>query len=137
MISKRLLTLLSRRVVVVSFFLWSFWLIPQSARGQTYWDVPSGGPSGVWDLTSSSWSPNMAGGGQTIWVNGSDAVFAATSLGATGNYKVTLDASVTVGNLTYQGGNLGSTLQIAAVPGANTITMAGGFMMSRSILSPH
>ena len=79
----------------------------------------------------------MAGGGQTIWVNGSDAVFAATSLGATGNYKVTLDASVTVGNLTYQGGNLGSTLQIAAVPGANTITMAGGFMMSRSILSPH
>ena len=47
--------------------------------------------------------------------------------GATGNYTVTLAANVTVGDLTYTGGNLGSALQIALVPG-NTITMASSLM---------
>ena len=100
MLSKRVLTLLSQRIVVISFLLWSFWLIPQSAHGQLYWDIPGGGPSGIWNLTSPFWSPNSAGGSQTNWMT-SDAVFAATGLvGAQGNYTVTLGTNVTVGNLT-------------------------------------
>jgi outer membrane autotransporter protein len=127
MISKRL-ALLSRQLIVVPLLLGSFYLIPQSAKGQNlYWDVLGGDPSGAWNLVSPSWSPNPAGGGQTVWLNTSNAVFSATDLAATGNYTVTLAAKVIVGDLTYQGGNLGSTLQIAAV-GGNGITTANAEM---------
>src|ERR1700730_5816406 len=128
MISKRVLTLLSQRVAVISFLLLNFWLIPPSARGQTlYWDVPGGTPSGVWDLVSSSWSLNPAGGTQIPWTNTSNAVFSRTKLWAPGKFTVTLAANVIVGDLTYRGGNLGSTLQIAAV-GGNAITTANAEM---------
>jgi outer membrane autotransporter protein len=49
---------------------------------------------------------------------GSDAVFAATSQIANGSYTVTLDANLTVGNITYRGGDAGSTLQIAVGTGS-------------------
>ena len=70
----------------------------------------------------------MAGPPITPWVNGSNAVFSATGLNAIGNFTVTLATSVTVGDLTYTGGGLGSTLQIAAAPATNTITIAASPM---------
>jgi outer membrane autotransporter protein len=84
-----------------------------------YWDNPS--PSGAWHTTF--WSPSPTGGSLEGWNDGNSAVFSATDAGATGNFTVTLDSSVVVRDLTYTGGNLGSALQIAAVPGANTITI--------------
>jgi len=95
-----------------------------------YWDVPGISPNGAWDLTSSFWSQNPVGvPPRTPWSNGSNAVFSATSLNATGNFTVTLAANVMVGNLTYTGGNLGSVLQIAAGPATNTIAMAASPML--------
>jgi fibronectin-binding autotransporter adhesin len=92
-----------------------------------YWDIPVGGPSGTWDTTSAFWSASSAGGSQVAWVNGSDAVFSADDLAATGNFTVTLGESLNVGNLTYRGGNAGSTLDIAVGAG-DTITMANPTM---------
>jgi hypothetical protein len=116
MVAKQVL----KRVVVVSFLL-SLWLIPQAARGQTlYWDLPGGAnptPSGPWDTTSANWSANSVGGAQTTWNNNSNAVFSASALGATGNYTVTVTENLALRDLTYTGGNLGSTLQIAVVGG--------------------
>ncbi len=77
---------------------------------------------------------SSAGGGSLIpWNNnlGSSAVFSALNLSATGSFAVTLDANVRVGNLTYRGGNPGSTLQIAVGLG-NTITM-GALQMNVSV----
>ena len=117
--------------VLVSL-LFSVWLIPRAARGDggpnQYWDIPPGpsSPNGLWDLTSPFWSSSATGGGTlTAWQNGSDAVFAASNLEATGNYTVTLAENVIVGDLSYIGGALGSTLQIA---GGNTITTENSTM---------
>ena len=95
-----------------------------------YWDNNGpGSPNGVWDVTSSFWSQNIVGGAPiTPCVNGSNAVFSATGLNATGNFTVTLATNVLVGDLTYTGGGLGSTLQIAASPATNTITIAASPM---------
>ncbi len=119
MISKSFLTRLSQEILVISFSLWSFCLVPPSAHGQIplYWDS---GPSGNWN--SIAWSPNSAGGSLTSWISTDNAVFSATNLQATGNYTVTLDADVGVGDLTYRGGDPGSTLQIAAVGGSAFFT---------------
>jgi len=124
MVSKRVL----KRAVLVSFLL-SLWLMPQAVRcdggPSLYWDIPSGGP---WDNTSANWSQSAAGGAPlTTWSDGSNAVFSATDLGATGNFSVTLATNVTVGDLTYTGGNLGSTLQISTGQG-KTVTMANPSM---------
>src|ERR1700754_3279968 len=108
-----------RRTILLSTLL-VLWLIPEVARGDAgdlYWDnVGPGSPNGVWDVSSSSWSTNPFGGGQVQWAGGSNAFFSASGLSATGNFTVTLATDVAVGNLTYTGGNLGSTLQIAAGP---------------------
>jgi outer membrane autotransporter protein len=112
------------QAILISLIL-TVWFIPQIARGDgtsRYWDILTGGPSGPWDLLSSNWSLNAAGGSPAPWANGSDAVLSASGLGATGNFTVTLAANVTAGDLTYTGGNLNSTLQIA-VGGGDTITM--------------
>jgi autotransporter-associated beta strand protein len=126
MISKQVL----KRLILASLLL-SLWLIPQVVRGDggpnLYWDIPTTGPSGAWDTASASWSADPAGGGQIAWQNGSNAVFSATGLEATGDFVVSLAANVTVGDLAYTGGNLGSALQIAAGVG-NTITMANAQM---------
>src|ERR1700674_5493875 len=122
-----------RRPFLVLFsLLIGFCIFPSAGRGDDapslYWDIPTAGPSGSWNLTSQFWSQNSAGGvPMSAWVNPSDAVFSATNLAATGDFTVTLAAEVTVGDLTYRGGNLGSTLQIAARLG-NTITMASSQM---------
>ena len=92
-----------------------------------YWDIPSGGPSGTWNTTDAFWSASSAGGAQIAWKNGSDAVFSAADLAATGNFTVTLGENLSVGNLTYRGGTAGSTLDIAVGVG-NTITMANATM---------
>jgi fibronectin-binding autotransporter adhesin len=117
-----------KRFVAVSFLL-SLWLIAQAARGQTlYWDLPGGthpNPNGAWNTATANWSPNSVGGSQAPWVNGSNAVFSASGLGATGSYTVTLSNNVTVGDLTYRGGNIGSTLQLVLSDvGVPAITMA-------------
>ena len=119
------------RIVLVSFLL-SLGLIPQAAHGQTtlYWDPPGGTnptPSGPWNATTSNWSADSNGGSQTTWVDGSSAFFAAGELAATGNYTITLNTNVTVADLTYTVGNVGSTLQIAVGAG-NIITMANPVM---------
>ncbi len=120
---------------VLMALLASCWLIPQAAAGDginiLYWDtVGPGSPNGAWDVASSFWSQNPVGGPpRTLWTNGSNAVFSATGLNATGNFTVTLAANVIVGNLTYTGGGLGSTLQIAAGPAMNTITMTASPML--------
>ena len=126
MISKQILN----GVALFAFSL-GLCLNPRFAAGDgtsQYWDIPSGGPGGPWNLVSPSWSLNPAGGSQVAWANGSNAVFSASDLNATGNFTVTLAANVTVGDLTYTGGSLGSTLQIAAGVGTNSITMAAATM---------
>jgi outer membrane autotransporter protein len=120
------------RAILISLLL-SACLIPQVAAGDggpnKYWDIPAGGPSGPWNLVSSNWSANTAGGSQVPWVNnGSNAVFSATGLGATGDFTVTLTTDVTARDLTYRGGNLNSTLQIAGGVG-DTITMGNPEML--------
>ena len=108
------------------------WFIPQTAdsapANTLYWDIVGGSPNGAWNSTSGSWSISPFGGGQIPWVNGSNAVFSAIDLNATGNFTVTLATNVSVGDLTYTGGGLGSILQIAAGPAANTITIAASPM---------
>jgi outer membrane autotransporter protein len=126
------------RAIFVSLLL-GVWLIPQVAAGDGgtsfYWDIPSGGPSGSWNTTSNYWSPNPGGGSRVPWVNnvldGSNAVFSATELGATGDFTVTLATNVVARDLTYTGGNLDSTLQIAvgAVGVGDTITMGNPDML--------
>ena len=125
MISKQILN----GVALFAFSL-GLCLSPRSAAGDgtQYWDIPTGGPSGPWDLTHPFWSPDVGGGSLTTWLNGSNAIFSATNISATGNFTVTLAANVTVGDLTYTGGSLGSTLQIAAGMGTNSITMAAATM---------
>src|ERR1700722_11194658 len=102
MISKRVLTFLSQRILAISFSLWSSCLIPQSARGQNlYWDIPTVPPSGTWNAANPFWPTTSAGRPPlSPWADGSNAVFAATGLEATGPYTVTLAAVVTVGDLT-------------------------------------
>ena len=125
MISKQILN----GVALFAFSL-GLCLSPRSAAGDgtQYWDIPTGGPSGPWDLTHLFWSPDVGGGSLTTWLNGSNAIFSATNISATGNFTVTLTANVTVGDLTYTRGSLGSTLQIAAGMGTNSITMASATM---------
>src|ERR1700730_16075841 len=101
MISKQILN----GVALFAFSL-GLCLSPRSAAGDgtsRYWDIPSGGPGGPWNLVSPSWSINPVGGGQVPWtningINGLDAVFSASDLNATGNFTVTLAANVTVGD---------------------------------------
>jgi autotransporter-associated beta strand protein len=103
-------------------FSFSIFCLPLMAHGDDhqYWANPA--PSGTWHTTS--WAFNSDGsGGLFPWTDGQTAVFSATNPGAPGNFTVTLDSSVTVQDLTYTGGNKGSTLQIAA--GAGTITPLG------------
>jgi outer membrane autotransporter protein len=120
------------RAIFVSFLL-SAWLIPQVAAGDggtsLYWDILTGGPSGPWDLVRSNWSPNAAGGSPAPWVNGSNAVFSATELLPSGDFTVTLATNVVARDLTYTGGSLDSTLQIAVGGGDNTITMGNPEML--------
>ena len=120
-----------KRIVLLSFLL-GLVLVPKAALGDggtsLFWDIPLIGPSGPWDSGHAFWSPNAVGGSLTTWVNGSNAVFSAGDIGATGDYTVTLAANVTVGDLTYTGGGFVSTLRIAAGLGTNTITMANATM---------
>ena len=113
-----------KRVVFVSFLL-SLWLIPQAVRGQTlYWDNFFGGPGGPWD-TNQRWNADPLGfplGSQTQWAQGDSAVFSAPGLGATGSFNVTLSQNVIVANLTYTGGNVGSTLSLLVGGGDEIIT---------------
>ena len=121
------------RIALVAV-LTSCWFIPQTGGGapvnNLYWDnVGPGSPNGTWDVVSSFWSQNPAGmPPRTPWSNGSNAIFSANELNATGNFAVTLAANVSVGDLTYTGGGLGSILQIAAGPAAGTITIAASPM---------
>jgi fibronectin-binding autotransporter adhesin len=92
-----------------------------------YWDIPAGGPSGTWHTTAAFWSASSAGGSPISWVNGSGAVFSADDLAATGNFTVTLGKNLSVGNITYRGGDAGSTLDISAGTG-HTITMVNPTM---------
>jgi outer membrane autotransporter protein len=113
------------KVLLVSSLLIVF--ISQVALGDPpieYWASPL--PTGIWHTNSwSSSSPAVLP--LEGWADANSAVFSATGAGPTGNFTVTLDSSVVVQNLTYTGGNLGSTLQIAAVDG-NAITMANAEM---------
>jgi outer membrane autotransporter protein len=114
--------------VIPIFLLLSFGLPLQRAQGQQlFWDPPPGLPnpipSGSWDHLTTNWSATPGIGPQTGWVDNSNAVFAASELGPTGDYTVTLAQNVRIGDLTYTGGNLGSTLQIAVGLGT-TLTMS-------------
>jgi outer membrane autotransporter protein len=121
--------------IVLMALLSSCWLLSQAAAGDgvstLYWDnVGPGSPNGAWDISSSFWSQDPFGTPpRTSWSNGSNAVFSATSLNATGDFTVTLAANVIVGNLTYTGGGLGTVVQIAAGPATNTITIAASPML--------
>ena len=109
-------------VLVFSFLIFG---LPQAVRGASqYWDNPA--PSGVWHTPF--WSAFPAGGAPLlVWTDGNSAVFSATNAGATGDFTVTLDSNVTDQNLTYTGGNSGSTFQIAVGVG-DTITMQSAQM---------
>jgi outer membrane autotransporter protein len=113
--------------VIPIFLLLSFGLPLQRAHGQLFWDPTPGAlnpnPSGFWDRLTPNWSATPGMGSPTGWVNTSNAVFAASELGPTGGYTVTLAQSVSIGNLTYTGGTLGSTLQILVGLGT-TLTMS-------------
>src|ERR1700722_7136643 len=114
--------------VIPIFLLLSFGLPLQRADGQQlFWDPTPGvinqNPTGSWDHLTANWSATPSTGPQTGWVDNSDAVFAASTLGPTVSYTVTLAESAGIGNLTYTGGTLGSTLQILADPGT-ALTMA-------------
>jgi autotransporter-associated beta strand protein len=107
-------------VLIISFLIFG---IPQMVHGGPlppqfqYWDNPA--PVGTWH--TSFWSGTVGGGAPLFpWTDGSSAVFSTTNAAQTGNYSVTLDSNVTVANLTYRGGNPGSTFTLA---GGNTITM--------------
>jgi autotransporter-associated beta strand protein len=123
--------------VVLLALLSSCWLVPQAAAGDgittLYWDrVGFGSPNGAWDVVSPFWSQNPVGvqpPPRIHWSNGSNAVFSASSLNATGTFTVTLAANVIVGNLTYTGGGLGSVLQIDPGLAMNTITMTASPML--------
>jgi outer membrane autotransporter protein len=115
---------IANRIVSISVLL-SLWFSLQAARAlppDLFWD-PTAGANGPWDNISANWSPNAAGGAQTNWQNGSNAVFSASGLGATGNFAVTLTQNIIVGDLTYTDGNLGGTLQISS-SGGRALTMA-------------
>ena len=58
----------------------------------------------------------------TFWASGSNAVFSATGLGATGDFTVTLAEDVVAANLTYTGGILNSTLKLAVGAGDTIFT---------------
>jgi outer membrane autotransporter protein len=118
MSTKQILT----RFVLISFLL-SCWLIPPAARGQMFWDPLVGGPNGSWDNVTLNWATNSLGGGQTSWLSGSDAVFSASDAAAVNDFTVTFTQNVSVGDLTYTGGNLGSTLLITSAV-LNPLTMA-------------
>jgi outer membrane autotransporter protein len=110
------------RVSLISFFM-SCWLIPPAAQGQMFWDPQVGGPNGSWDNVTLSWATNSLGGGQTSWISGSDAVFSASDAAAVNDFIVTFTQNVSVGDITYTGGNLGSTLLITSAV-LNPLTMA-------------
>jgi outer membrane autotransporter protein len=125
----------SLQVILLSSAWLTLWLFPSAAHGQgsftpgTFWDKTTGGPGGTWDTSSSFWSPNSAGGSQYHWADGTDAVFSATGLAATGNFTVTQGlTNLDVGNLTYRGGNAGSILAIVVGLPSDTLTMANATM---------
>jgi outer membrane autotransporter protein len=112
----------ARLPVVLVFFLIILGL-SQALRGAPlelktqYWDNPA--TPGTWHTTF--WSATPKGtGALSKWSDGNNAVFSADKAEQTGNYSVTLDSNATVTNLTYTGGNTGSTFTLA---GGNTITM--------------
>jgi outer membrane autotransporter protein len=114
--------LIRKRVVWQLVLISSFLILglPQVARGIPpfeYWNNPA--PSGTWH--GGPWAFMPDGSFSGAWNDFNSAIFSSIPAGATSNFTVTLDSSVTVQNLTYTGGHSGSTLQIAA--GAGTITM--------------
>jgi outer membrane autotransporter protein len=104
---------------VFSFLIFGLPQIVPGAPGpqNQFWD--NSATPGTWHTTF--WSATLGGGlPLSAWIDGNNAVFSATNAAQTGNYSVTLDSNATVANLTYRGGNSGSTFTLA---GGNTITM--------------
>lgn len=93
--------------------------LPASAVTQD-WN-PGGAPSttGVWDLTTANWNSAFGGGGNVVWSQGNDAAFTLT-----GTYNVTVNASVTVGNVTLLG--TAGTLTLVQAATATSLYFAAG-----------
>lgn len=89
----------------MSVFLTAF-SVSRARGGTNTWNNAAG--DFIWDAASTNWAS------PTTWVDGDDAVFGATGVGA-----VTLNAPISVGNQTFNSDNY------AVVGAGNTLTLVG------------
>ncbi len=121
----------------VLFLLLGFCVGLLTAHGQTlYWDINgttagAGGatPTGTWNTAgATNWNSLADGTGAVAnWTAGRNAVFSAGG-DATGSYTITLGATMSVGNMTFEEGNATITANTLTLSGAggSTIDVASG-----------
>lgn len=121
------LTFLGRLTV----FLMATVLVAASGVAQSlYWDINgplagTGGasPSGLWDVSSTSWSANAAGTAATSpWTPGATAIFSA-GVDATGSYGITLSAPQTASGILFEEGTITLSGERLDLIGAGSLTV--------------
>ena len=114
-----------------------------SPAATLYWDVNgtaagSGGasPAGTWDVNTINWNTDSTGGASgtlSAWVNGSDAVFSAGN-DASGSYTVSVNAPISVGNLTVEDGTVTVAGQAVTLNGSTITTNANALTITSNLI---
>src|ERR1043166_1395948 len=113
--------------LVLSLFCSLVSILP--AAGQLFWDpdgaISGTGVSGNWDTVTTNWTASADSGVNTLWTQGTDAIF-----GVSNSYAVTLTEPISVGNVTITGTNgiltvAGTTPNDLTLGGPSTFNIGG------------
>ncbi len=127
------------RKKVILFSATAALLGTSAAQAQLTWDAVAGDgvvthSNGVWDVSTANWTSD-AGANNSVWVNGSDAIFDTT----TNNTQIVIDvdAGVEVGDITLAPSDttqnvilrgLADNTQITLDPGGATWALGGRYL---------